>query len=379
MEVKQIYTLVNSALAESVGTSAVVNEDLTNLVDAGNAVFDNNSFDAFSRALVDHVGRMVFVDRKYRGFGYSLLMDGWEYGAVLQKVASDIPHATENESFNLVNGATYDPHEFYGTNVYVKFYNKYVTFEIDKSIAERQLKSAFSGASEMNGFISMLYNEIDKSFTVALANLARRNVNNMVGEVINAAGTNAINLLADYNSGPNAGGTALTAALALYDVDFLKYASMRILETSDRLTEISTLFNNGATEKFTPKDMQKIIMLSAFQRAADTYLQSGTYHNEFTRLPDAEITSYWQGTGTAYDFDSISAIDVKTSEGNTVKADGILGVIFDRDAIGINCMERWVRTQPNAKADFVNYFYKMKAQYFNDLNENCVVFFIADP
>lgn len=377
MEIKQVYTLVNDALSESVGASALISEDLGNLVDAGNAIFDNNSFDAFSRSLVDHVGRMVFVDRKYRGFGYSLMMDGWEYGAVMQKVSSEIPHATENESFNLVNGATYDPHEFYGTNLTVKFFNKYVTFEIDKSFTERQLRSAFNSASELNGFVSMLYNEIDKGFTVALVNLARRNVNNMIGEVINAAGTNAINLLSEYNTGPNAGGTALTAAGALYDVEFLKFASKRILETSDRLTELSVLFNNGGAERFTPKDMQKVILLSEFQRSADTYLQSGTYHNEFTRLPDAEITNYWQGSGTGYALADTSAIDITTSEGNAVSATYILGVIFDRDAVGINCMERWVRTQPNAKADFVNYFYKMKAQYFNDFNENFVVFYLA--
>ena len=185
MEVKQIYTIVNNALSESVGTSALLNEDLSNVVDAGNAIFDNGSFDAFTGKLVDHVGRMVFVDRKFSGFGYSLMRDGWEYGAVLQKVSSEIPKATQNESYQLVNGATYDPHEFYGTPVDVKFFNKYVTFEIDRSITERQLRSAFSSSGELNSFLSMIYNEIDKGFTVALVNLARRTVNNMMGEVIN--------------------------------------------------------------------------------------------------------------------------------------------------------------------------------------------------
>lgn len=377
MEVKQIYTIVNNALSESVGTSALLTEDLSNVVDAGNAIFDNGSFDAFSGKLVDHVGRMVFVDRKYSGFGYSLMRDGWEYGAVLQKVSSEIPKATQNESYQLVNGASYDPHEFYGTPVEAKFYNKYVTFEIDKSITERQLRSAFSSANELNAFVSMIYNEIDKGFTVALVNLARRTVNNMMGEVINAGGVNAINLLSDYNSGPNAGGTALTATLALSNLEFLKYAAYRIGQTSDRMAEISTLFNVGGKERFTPRDMQKIILLSDFRRAADAYLQADTFHNEFVKLPEGETTAYWQGSGTGYALADVSAIDVTTTGGNTVNQTYILGCIFDRDAAGINCMERWVRTQPNAKADFTNYFYKMKAQYFNDLNENCVVFYMA--
>lgn len=377
MEVKQIYTIVNTALAEATGTSALLTEDLSNVVDAGNAIFDNGSFDAFSGKLVDHIGRMVFVDRKYSGFGYSLLRDSWEYGAVLQKVSSEIPRATQNESYQLVNGATYDPHEFYGTPVDVKFYNKYVTFEIDKSITERQLKSAFSSANELNAFVSMIYNEIDKGFTVALVNLARRTVNNMMGEVINGGGVNAINLLSEYNAGPNNGGTPLTVALALTDLEFLKFAAYRIGQTSDRLTEISTLFNVGGKERFTPKDMQKIILLSDFRRAADAYLQSVTFHNEFVTLPEGETTAYWQGSGTSYALADVSAIDVTTTGGNSVNQTYILGCIFDRDAIGINCMDRWVRTQPNAKADFTNYFYKMKAQYFNDLNENAVVFYMG--
>lgn len=377
MEVKQINTIVNAALSESVGTSVLLNEDLSNVVDAGNAIFDNNSFDAFSGKLVDHIGRMVFVDRKYSGFGYSLMRDGWEYGAVLQKVSSEIPKASQNESFQLVNGATYDPHEFYGTPVDVKFFNKYVTFEIDKSITERQLKSAFSSANELNAFVSMIYNEIDKGFTVALVNLSRRTLNNFMAEVINAGGSNAINLLTEYNAGPNAGGTPLVANLALVDTEFLKFATFRILQASDRLTEISTLFNLGGKERFTPKDMQKIILHTDFRSAADVYLQSGTFHNEFVRLPGGESTAYWQGSGTSFDPADTTAIDVTTTEGHSVNQTGILGVIFDRDAIGINCMERWVRTQPNAKADFTNYFYKMKAQYFNDFNENMVVFYIA--
>jgi hypothetical protein len=198
-----------------------------------------------------------------------------------------------------------------------------------------------------------------------------------MAEVINAGGANAINLLTEYNAGPNAGGTPLVANLALVDTDFLKFAAFRIMQTSDRLQEISTLFNLGGKERFTPKDMQKVILHTDLRSAADAYLQSVTFHNEFVRLPEGETTAFWQGSGTAFDPADTTAIDVTTTEGNAVQASGILGVIFDRDAMGINCMERWVRTQPNAKADFTNYFYKMKAQYFNDFNENMVVFYIA--
>jgi len=389
MEIKQIYPLVNDALKETLGESVLLNEDLSNLVDAGDAIFNANSFDKFSGKLVDKVGKVVFVDRKYSGvLGSVLRRDGWEYGAVLQKISSSIPQATVNETYELTDGASYDPNIFHKPDVAVKFYNKYVTFEIDRSITEKQLKSAFTGPAEMNAFISMLYNEVDKALTIATEDLSRRTINNMIAETMydeynsgtvfsGASHNRAVNLLYLYNAGPNAGGTALTQAEALTDPEFIRFASYIIGLYSDRIAEISTLFNGGAQQRFTPKDKQTVLMLSEFRRAADSYLQAGTFHDEFTRLPDAKAVSFWQGSGTGYAFADTSAVKATTTGGNAVTASGILCVMFDYDAAGINSMERWVRTNPNPKADFTNYFYKEKVQYYNDFNENFVVFFIA--
>ena len=389
MEIKQIYSLVNDALSETLGASALIKEDLSNLVDAGNAIFDNNSFDKFCGKLVDKVGKVVFVARKYSGvLGDVLRRDGWEYGAVLQKISSKIPVAVKNESFDLQDGASYDPNVFYKPDITVKFYNKYVTFEIDRSITEKQLRSAFTGPAELNAFVSMLFNEIDKALTVATEDLARRTINNAIAETMyteynsgstftGASHNRAVNLLYLYNSGPNAGGTALTAADALYDPEFIRFASYIIGLYSDRLSEISTLFNGGAQERFTPKDKQVVIMLSEFRRAADSYLQSGTFHDQFTKLPDAKTVSFWQGSGTSYALTDTGKVYCTTTGSHDVTATGILCVMFDYDACGINSMEKWVRTNPNPKADFTNYFYKEKVQYYNDFNENFVVFFIA--
>ena len=389
MEINQAFTLVNQALAESVGESALISSDYSNIVDSGNAIFDNNSFDKFTGKLVDKVGRVVFVDRKYTGvLGDILRRDGWEYGAVLQKVSSKMPAATANESYELTDGASYDPNIFYKPDITVKFFNKYITFEIDRSITERQVKSAFTGPAELNAFVSMLFNEIDKSLTVAIENLSRRTLGNAVAETLyteynsgttftGASHNRAVNLLYLYNQGPNAGNTPITVAAAMTDPEFIRFASYIIGLYSDRLTEISTLFNGGAQERFTPHDRQTIILLSEFKRAADAFLQSGVYHDEYTKLPESRSVAYWQGSGLNYAFADTSKIICKTSEGNDVTATGIIGLMFDRDAAGINSMEKWVRTNINPKADFVNYFYKEKMQFYNDFNENFVVFFVA--
>ena len=387
MQVQQIYELLNTVNTEVLGTANVLEEDLSNIVDNGAAVFNSSSFDKYSHSLVDKVGKMVFVNRPYSGSAPYVLMDGTTWGNVIQKVASELPRASINESWDLQNGSSYDPNQFYAPVVYEKFFAKYVTFELDRSITQKQLKSAFNGVSQMDAFLSMLYNEIEKAFTVALDELIMRTINSAIADTVYAdygansqsgsSGVKAINLLYLYNNGPNAGQTPLSAAAALYKPEFIRFAAYMIGVTSDRMTHMSTLFNIEGKERFTPKEEQHIVMLSDFRRAADVYLQSGTYHDEFTALPSSDVVPFWQGSGTGYTFTNTGKVDVISGGSHNITVNGVLGVIFDRYAIGVHNVDRWVNTNFNGKSDFTNYFYKYTAGYFHAQDEQMVVFFIA--
>lgn len=386
MDVKQVYELVNSATQEVLGESAILEEDLSNVVDMGESLFNANAVDNYVRSLVNHIGKVIFVNRPYRGGVPSVLMDGWEYGSVVEKISASLPQAQENESWELQDGASYDPNIFYKPTVEAKFFNNRVTFEIPLSITERQVKESFSNAVQLNAFVSMLYNEVDKSMTVKVDSLIQRTINNFIAETLynyNTGGTytgsgntRAVNLLALYNASTSPAGT-LTAAAALTDPDFLRFAAYTMKKYVDRMSKISNLFNIGGKARFTPRDMLHFVLLSDFAAAADVYLQSDVWHNELTQLPEYETVPYWQGTGTDYSFTSISSINVTTSANHQVDASGILGVMFDRDALGVNNYNRRVTTNYNAKAEFWNNWYKMDAQYFNDTNENFVVFYVA--
>lgn len=391
MVVNQIYSIVNGMKDQFTGESAVLNEDLSNIADFGSAVFDNMSFDAVTGYLVDKVGRMIFVDRKYSGFGSSLMRDGWEFGAVLQKVHTKTKNAVKNESWDLVDGRSYDPHVYTKPFVTAKFFKDKTTFEVDLSITDRQLKSAFNTATEMNSFLTMLYNAVDTTLTIAMGNLAHSLINAIIAETLydqypdpgsttpyaSASGIRAVNLLYLYNNGPNAGGTALTTSNWMWNKDFLIFASRLMNAYVNRMTEPSTLFNIGGTEKFTPSDKLHVMALEEFESAAMFYMESNTYHKEIVSLPNHEKISFWQGTGTDYAFTSTSAINVTTKNNHTVNTSGILAVMFDHDAAMICNQDRRVTTDYNAKAEFTNYFYKQDASYFADMNENCVVFFVA--
>lgn len=390
MLMTQVYEILNTITTEILGEEVIVNEDLSNVVDIGRA-FENldNGLDNYVRRLQDHIGRMVFVDRVYSGRAPRVLMDGWEYGSILEKLRAALPEATENESWNLQDGASYDPNIFTAPQISVKFFNKRVTFEIPISITEKQVKSSFSNATQLNAFYSMIQTAIENSMTVKLDSLIMRTINSAIAETIyseytggvgtydDSTGVRAVNLLYMYNKTLPETATPLTAADAIHDPDFIRFASYQMALYSDRLAVISTLFNIGGTEKFTPKDRQHFVMLSEFKRAADVYLQSDTFHDEFTKLPDAESVTYWQGSGIDYAFESTSAINVTTADNHTVSLSGILGVIFDRDTLGVANLDRRVTTNYNPKAEFWNEWHKADAGYFLDLDENCVVFFVA--
>ena len=391
MEMKQVYDIVNGVTKEILGESAVVNEDLTNVVDIGKAIFDNASYDKYVKTLIDHVGRVIFVDRKYTGGMASLYRDAWEYGAVMEKVyGTKLPEAVENESWELTDGASYDPNVFHKPEVAAKFFNKRTTFEIELSVADKQAKSAFSSAQQLNGFLSMLYNDIDKSLTVKQEGLAGRTINNLIASTIanefpsvvgndysSSTGVKAINLLKLYNTLFSA---SLTTTTCMYSSEFIRFATFIMVRTLRRMKKLNSLYNIGGLARFTPTSLNHLVLLSDFKSAADIYLQSDTFHDDYTRLPMAEDVPYWQGVGTAYDDDSIKTIHAEVAFGDGTKEiniGGILGVAFDHDAAGITNLDKRVTTNYNPKGEFTNWFYKVDCGYFNDFNEQAVVFFVA--
>lgn len=382
MEVKQIYALVNSVTNEVLGKTDLINEDLTNVVDLGTEIYNANAVDNYVKSLVNHIGKVIFVNRPYSGKVPSVLMDGWEFGSVLEKITAEIPTAQENESWELTDGKEYKQDIFYKPTVTAKFFNSKVTFEVPLSITERQVKESFSNATQLNGFLSMLYDAVDKSMTIKTDALIMRTINNMIVTTFENEPSNgfarAINLLSLYNT---KFGQTLTAANAIYDRDFIRFASYQIALYSDRLATISTLFNVGGKTRYTDKNNLHVVLLSDFAKGANTYLYSDTFHNDFVKLPSAETVPFWQGSGVNYDFTDISTIKTtKTVEGKPVNTtiSGVLGVMFDRNALGVANLGKRVTSNYNAKAEFFNNYYKFDAGYFNDTNENFIVFYIAD-
>ena len=391
MVVKQIYELINSVSGEVLGKTDIVKEDLTGVVDLGNEVFNQGAVDNYVKSLVNHIGKVIFVNRPYAGKIPSVLMDAWEFGSVLEKISAEIPAAEENDTWNLTDGTEYKQDIFHKPVVSAKFFNSKVTFEVPVSITERQVKESFSSAAQLNGFLSMIYSAVEKSMTIKTDALIMRTINNMIGETLfadaakfttsgktlnygSASTVRCVNLLYLYNQ---AKGTTLTADKCLTDGEFIRFASYQMGLYADRLQSISKLFNVGGKERFTPKDALHTVLLSDFAKGAQSYLYADTKNMEQVLLPNAETVASWQGSGQDYGFAHTSAINIKTSGNHEINISGVLGVMFDRDALGVCNLDKRVTTNYNAKAEFFNNYYKFDAGYFNDTNENFVVFFVA--
>lgn len=379
MKVTQIKDLVNNSLKEVNGSSTLLKEDLSNVVDIGKELLNNDDIDNFVKKLVDRVGKTVFNDRVYQGSAPSVLMDAWEYGSVVEKIDSDLPKVEENDSWKLEDGKSYDQDIFYQPKVSAKFFNSKVTFDIPMSFTKMQVESAFSSATELNSFISMLMVKTQNAMTVNLDGLIMKTINNFTANVINAKkGMQVVNLLDMYNKTAQ---TKVTVDNALTSPDFIKFANLMINTYRDRLTKMSTLFNEAGLNKFTPVDNQHLVILSDLASASKVYLESDTYNQDNVKISNYDTVPYWQGSGTTYNFKDTSKIDVAIKDGAQTKEviqTGILGVLFDTSALGVSCQNPRTTTAVNARAEFYTNFNKYDAMYYNDLNENFVVFMIAD-
>lgn len=386
MKIKQVYEIVNDATKQVLGEEALVQEDLSDVVSVGESIANANLYDKYVGALINRIAKNIFSIRAYTGRAPQVLMDSWEFGSIVQKVHGELPEAEENESWELTDNAVYEQDTFYKPSVSVKLWNQKTTLEIPLSIAEEQLKQSFLGAEEMARFIAMIYQMVENSLTLKFDSLIMRTINNFIGATIyddnNAGGPRCVKLLTEYNTIKGlSGGDALTQAKALYDKEFLRYCAYRLKQVATRLSNYSTLFNIGGTQKHTPRDMLHIVMLDYLDAGVSAFLQSDTFHDELVKLPQADVVSCWQGTGTSFALADTSKVYVqvldKTGTKRSVEQAYVVACMFDRESLGVTAFNKRVKEHYNAKAEFFNYWYKEDAGYFNDYNENFVVFLVA--
>lgn len=368
-----LHTIAQEMLGED---NAIVTEKLENLQDIGNELITSANVDTYVKKLVDKIGKVVFKNRLLNSTAPSLLVDSWEYGAILQKVRMKLIPAEENDAVKLVDGQSYDQNVFHQPTVSATFYSKEITFEVPISYTTEQLKSSFNSESELNGFYNLLETTVQNSLTVNTDALIMRTINYRIGKTYTKGReSQKINLLTGYNA---VSGKTLTTANCFQDEGFLKYAIAEIKNYQDRFKLPSSVFNDKKEQAFTPVQNQKLVLLSDFKNVVDTHLIPVVQNSENLTL-SCETVPYWQGSGASFAFEDISKIDVTLdTSSETAKVSGIVGILFDDEALKVGNLHQYVTTNYNAKGDFYTNYYKEQSGFFVDLSENFVIFYVAD-
>jgi hypothetical protein len=382
MTVNQIQDLVNQVYNQAIGNSEIAANDLTGLIAMGNSVLSSTTnVDAFTNTLLDRIGKTIIQNRAYAPEVLDVVMDTFTFGAIMQKIyVAPIP-ATEAPQFDLTNGESVDQYVIAKPTVKQKLFTGRNVWQCDVTIPDYQLESAFTSFEEMSAFIDAIFLAVQNSMSAKIEAMARTAYANYIAEKIfystttDASGVHVINLLQNYNTATS---STLTAAQALRDLDFLKYASRQILLFTKRMRTMSELFNTEQYVHHTPGEDLRVTMLADFTTAVDSYLEADTFHNEMVALPHYREVSYWQGSGKSFAYDDVSAVNVITSSGNTVSQTGVVALINDIEAIGMMVDNRRTKSAYNANGEYTNYFNKADMMYFNDMSENGIVFTVAD-
>lgn len=377
-KVEQIYTLVNETAKESMGEKAIAVKDVSTLIALGDSVLASNiDTENFLNTLVDRIARTVFSVRQYESDTEGMVRHPFEFGCIVQKIYVDLPEAKENNSWEIgKDGYTPVFAPVIKPTAKQKLFNGITTWEVDVTIPDYMLRTAFTNETSMATFIDAIFTAMDNMMTLALENNANLTRASFIARKIHGAKPcGSINLLHEYNTLTKA---KLTVETALMNAEFLAWASRSINLWVKRMSKMSVLFNEENYKRHTPKDKLVVNLLQDFTSACDTFLGANTFHDELVKLPMYDSVAYWQGAGTSFEFNDTSAINIKIDDTTTVAKTGIIGVIYDYEAMGVTLNERRSTSERNNHDEYTNYYNKANIGYFNDMSENGIVFYLEN-
>ena len=375
-KVEQIYTLVNETAKESMGEKAITVKDVSSLIALGDSVLSSASdTENFLNTLVDRIARTVFSVRRYETDTEGMVRHPFEFGCIVQKIYVDMPEAKQNNSWEIgKEGYTPVFAPVIKPTAKQKLFKGITTWQVDVTIPDYMLRTAFLNETSMATFIDAIFTAMDNMITLALENNANLTRASFIARKLKGGKPcGAINLLHEYNTLTSA---SLTVESAMMNAEFLAWASRAINLWVKRMSKMSVLFNEEGYKRHTPKDKIVVNLLQDFTSACDTFLGANTFHDELVKLPMYDSVAYWQGAGESFDFNDTSAINIKIDESNTIAKKGIIGVVYDYEAMGVTLNERRSTSERNNHDEYTNYYNKANIGYFNDMSENGIVFYL---
>ena len=373
METNQIYELVNDVAQQTMGESALTASDTASLVAMGNAILSSSTnTEAFIDTLVQRIGKTMISYRPYKSQLGLMAVSDMTMGAIMQKIKVKMPTAVEDVTTQLIDGQSIDQYIVSKPRATQKLFVKRTPFTFYVTIQKKWLREAFTSEVAMGSFISAIYGEIENALELSQENLARLCMANFMASISEST-NRVINLVTEYNALVLTS-EQVTAANALVNEAFLRYALGRMNNISKKMKTMSVLYNDGTETRHSPEGDQRFVSLVDFQTALETQVQWAAFHEQYVKKQNGIEVPYWQAAQSPMNIDLIiEGDDVEQEESTTLS--NIVAFIHDRDALGTYRKEVEVATTPlNARGLYTNQFWHMNDLYFNDISENGVIF-----
>lgn len=386
---KQIYTIVNEVANQAMGSSAIKIVDNTGLIALGNTVLGSDATkNNFINALTDRIGRTIVSFREYHSHFPDFERDSIEWGNILQKLKVGMPEAEEDQSYNLVDGTSVDQYKINKSKVNQLLFTTESPWQTHITVHLEQLEKAFIDSNAMGAFISGMFGEVQNRIELAMENLSMECVNNYMAELIQRktdSPTRVINLVTEYKDTTGVDHTT-EPENALDDEEFLKYVVRRINTISTTMEYMTTNMYNAPAltgtapidersvyTRHTPKSEQRMMLFIDMVNALKTNINSKAFNMEQVAIDiPFKTVPFWQS------LQNPSEINVKNASGSAITQSSIMGILYDREAMGTFKKKYNSITSPiNAAGQYYNVFYHMITMYYNDLTENAVVFLLA--
>lgn len=379
MSFEDASAILNNIRKQVTGETAIAPADTSEFVSVATTLLQAG-YDPVLNAITQMVSRTIFSIRPYnRKFG-GIKMDSEQWGSIVRKLSIADKDFDHDVRFELVDGQSVDHYKvnkpnilqtnFYGQNVYEKNY----------TIFKDQLENAFSGPAEFGRFMSMVVQNTSDMIEQAHESIARMTIGNFVGGK-KVANNGVIHLLTEYNTETGSTLTAVTVFAPANFGDFIKWMYARVATLTGLMTERSQEFQINVTGKeisrHTPYAYQKVYLYAKLLNDMNARVLADTFHYDFIEYADVEAVNYWQSIDSPMSLDvtpSYMDTDGSIVTGAEQEINNLVGVIFDRDALGYTTVGNWSATTPlNAKGGYWNTFHHFTERWYNDFTEKGIV------
>ena len=381
---EQSATLLTDLYEQATGQKSLTPVDTATFTTVAQAVL-KTGYDTVMNSISQVLSRTIFSIRPYNAKFNGIFVDQERWGNIVRKINFVDGDIENDDREPLTDGQSVDQYvinkpkvlqtNFYGFNKY----QRHITIFRD------QLDVAFTNAEEFGRFMTgVMQNVLDQLEQIKEAEARSCLANFIVGKV--NVDNGVINVLQEYYNETGVELTPATMYQETYYIPFVKWFYGYVNRLTLMLAERTEKYHINVTDKevmrHTPANMLKAYLSARMMTSIDSVALPTIFGADRLKMIDWEAVNYWQSIDTPESVYTKATVLQSDGTLRTMEAagrvDNVIGVLFDRDALGITRKSEWTAETPfNARGGYSNIFYHFSYASWNDFTENGLVL-VAD-